>query len=115
MQLSTSVAVAGSGRSGTGAPGGATCAPPGDPQPQGTIYSVKRFIGRHFCWWPTPGRPSPNRHPERVRELTGELQQVLARLVAAGDGQRGESTGEALSGPTAGSAEDVIDAEFDRS
>ncbi|MBW0107474.1 molecular chaperone DnaK [Pseudonocardia sp. KRD-182] len=51
---------------------------------------------------------------ERVRELTGELQQVLAGLVSTGDGQRDGTAEEAAPG-SAEDVEDVIDAEFDRS
>jgi molecular chaperone DnaK len=55
---------------------------------------------------------------DRVRELTGELQQVLAGLSAAtaGAGAAASGSGGAQAGGGAGSADDdVIDAEFDRS
>jgi molecular chaperone DnaK len=55
---------------------------------------------------------------DRVRELTDELQQVLAGLSAAtaGAGAAASGSGGAQAGGGAGSADDdVIDAEFDRS
>jgi molecular chaperone DnaK len=56
---------------------------------------------------------------DRVRELTGELQQVLAGLVAGGgtggaDDAGGAAGGSGQEGDRRG-ADDVIDAEFDRS
>jgi molecular chaperone DnaK len=54
---------------------------------------------------------------DRVRELTDELQQVLAGLnaVSAGGGDAGASVGAgAAGGGAGGSDDDVIDAEFDR-
>ncbi|SFK53544.1 molecular chaperone DnaK [Geodermatophilus ruber] len=52
---------------------------------------------------------------DRIRDLTGELQQVLAGLsaVSAGGGG-GEATAGAAAGAPGGSDDDVIDAEFDR-
>jgi molecular chaperone DnaK len=55
---------------------------------------------------------------DRVRELTGELQQVLAGLSqasAGAGGQVGAGVGTGAGGGSAGAADDdVIDAEFDR-
>jgi molecular chaperone DnaK len=54
---------------------------------------------------------------DRVRELTDELQQVLAGLnaVSAGGGDAGASVGAGAAGGGAGASDDdVIDAEFDR-
>ena len=53
---------------------------------------------------------------ERVRELTGELQQVLAGLAAGGgDGAADRPAGEPAAAGDTASDDDVIDAEFDRS
>jgi molecular chaperone DnaK len=55
---------------------------------------------------------------DRVRELTGELQQVLSGLsaVSAGSGGSGGAPGGAgTEGAAGGADDDVIDAEFDRS
>jgi molecular chaperone DnaK len=54
---------------------------------------------------------------DRVRELTGELQQILASLPAPGAaaGAGAGAAGAGASGEGAASDEDVIDAEFDRS
>jgi molecular chaperone DnaK len=54
---------------------------------------------------------------DRVRELTNELQQVLAGLSAVsagGSGDAGASVGAGAGAPADGSDDDVIDAEFDR-
>jgi molecular chaperone DnaK len=54
---------------------------------------------------------------DRVRELTSELQQVLAGLsaVSAGGGGGGDAGASVGAGAAAGgSDDDVIDAEFDR-
>ena len=51
---------------------------------------------------------------DRVRELTGELQQVLAGLQAASTNYAAD-VGGASDGETAAADDDVIDAEFDRS
>ncbi|MCW2704602.1 MAG: Chaperone protein dnaK [Blastococcus sp.] len=51
---------------------------------------------------------------DRVRELTDELQQVLAGLTAVSSGA-GASVGADAGGTTSGPDDDVIDAEFDRS
>jgi molecular chaperone DnaK len=50
---------------------------------------------------------------DRVRELTGELQQVLAGLSAVAAGTGG-SSGAAAGGGSGEADDDVIDAEFDR-
>lgn len=50
---------------------------------------------------------------DRVRELTGELQQVLAGLQAASTNSAADA-GEATAGDGAAADDDVIDAEFDR-
>ncbi|MEU7813013.1 molecular chaperone DnaK [Pseudonocardia sp. NPDC049154] len=50
---------------------------------------------------------------DRVRELTGELQQVLAGLQAASTNSAAD-VGEATAGDRAAADDDVIDAEFDR-
>jgi molecular chaperone DnaK len=50
---------------------------------------------------------------DRVRELTGELQQVLAGLQAASTNYAAD-VGDATAGETAAADDDVIDAEFDR-
>ena len=50
---------------------------------------------------------------DRVQELTSELQQVLAGLNAVQAGSAGQA--DATVGAGAGSDDDVIDAEFDRS
>ena len=50
---------------------------------------------------------------DRVRELTGELQQVLAGLQAASTNYAAD-VGDAAAGETAAADDDVIDAEFDR-
>ena len=50
---------------------------------------------------------------DRVRELTGELQQVLAGLQAASTNYAAD-VGDATSGETVAADDDVIDAEFDR-
>jgi molecular chaperone DnaK len=54
---------------------------------------------------------------DRVRELTDELQQVLAGLTAVSAGGGGEVGADVGAGAGAGggSDDDVIDAEFDRS
>jgi molecular chaperone DnaK len=52
---------------------------------------------------------------DRVRELTGELQQVLAGLSAASAGAGGQVGADVGAGPGGGPDDDVIDAEFDRS
>ncbi|GAA0923498.1 molecular chaperone DnaK [Pseudonocardia zijingensis] len=53
---------------------------------------------------------------DRVRELTGELQQVLAGLVAGGStGGTDDAAGGSAQDGDRGGADDVIDAEFDRS
>ncbi|MCU1620025.1 MAG: Chaperone protein dnaK [Modestobacter sp.] len=56
---------------------------------------------------------------DRVRELTSELQQVLAGLSAASAGAGGQAGGQVGADVGAGSGggpdDDVIDAEFDRS
>jgi molecular chaperone DnaK len=54
---------------------------------------------------------------DRVRELTNELQQVLAGLSAVsagGSGDAGASVGAGAGAAADGSDDDVIDAEFDR-
>jgi molecular chaperone DnaK len=51
---------------------------------------------------------------DRVRDLTSELQQVLAGLSAVSAGA-GASVGADAGGPTSQADDDVIDAEFDRS
>jgi molecular chaperone DnaK len=52
---------------------------------------------------------------DRVRELTGELQQVLAGLSAVSAGGAGDAGASVGAGSAAGeSDDDVIDAEFDR-
>jgi molecular chaperone DnaK len=50
---------------------------------------------------------------DRVRELTGELQQVLAGLQAASTNYAAD-VGDATGGETAAADDDVIDAEFNR-
>ena len=50
---------------------------------------------------------------DRVRELTGELQQVLAGLQAASTNYAAD-VGDGTAGETAAADDDVIDAEFDR-
>jgi molecular chaperone DnaK len=50
---------------------------------------------------------------DRVRELTGELQQVLAGLQAASTNYAAD-VGDAAGGGTVAAEDDVIDAEFDR-
>jgi molecular chaperone DnaK len=50
---------------------------------------------------------------DRVRELTGELQQVLAGLQAASTNYAAD-VGDATAGGTVAADDDVIDAEFDR-
>jgi molecular chaperone DnaK len=50
---------------------------------------------------------------DRVRELTGELQQVLAGLQAASTNYAAD-VGDAAAGGTVAADDDVIDAEFDR-
>jgi molecular chaperone DnaK len=52
---------------------------------------------------------------DRVRELTSELQQVLAGLSAASAGTGGPVGADVGAGPGGGPDDDVIDAEFDRS
>ncbi|MFD1528977.1 molecular chaperone DnaK, partial [Pseudonocardia aurantiaca] len=54
---------------------------------------------------------------DRARQLTGELQQVLGGLSAAGAGAGAGAGGGQGPAPGAGAAadDDVIDAEFDRS
>jgi molecular chaperone DnaK len=54
---------------------------------------------------------------DRVRELTGELQQVMAGLSAVsagGPGDAGASVGAGAGTAAGESDDDVIDAEFDR-
>jgi molecular chaperone DnaK len=51
---------------------------------------------------------------DRVRELTSELQQVLAGLQAASANYAAD-VGGATAGETVAADDDVIDAEFDRS
>jgi molecular chaperone DnaK len=51
---------------------------------------------------------------DRVRDLTSELQQVLAGLSAVSAGA-GASVGADAGGTTSEADDDVIDAEFDRS
>jgi molecular chaperone DnaK len=50
---------------------------------------------------------------DRVRELTSELQQVLAGLQAASTNYAAD-VGDGTAGETAAADDDVIDAEFDR-
>ncbi|MCW2577121.1 MAG: Chaperone protein dnaK, partial [Modestobacter sp.] len=52
---------------------------------------------------------------DRVRELTGELQQVLAGLSAAASAGAGASARAQAGGGPGNADDDVIDAEFDRS
>jgi molecular chaperone DnaK len=51
---------------------------------------------------------------DRVRELTSELQQVLAGLQAASTNSYAADVGDGTAGETAAADDDVIDAEFDR-
>jgi len=51
---------------------------------------------------------------DRVRDLTDELQQVLAGLMAAQPAEGETATAGARTGAGAGDSDDVIDAEFDR-
>jgi molecular chaperone DnaK len=58
--------------------------------------------------------------PERARELTSELQQVMYALQSASagqagaGGQQGQGAGPSPDGGTASDDEDIVDAEFDR-